>query len=382
MIRAAAKNYRDVAVVVDPDDYPRIIEELKANDCSLSLETRFDLARKVFALTTRYDYAIYSYLSRFDREEDLPDALLLWLSKVQDLRYGENPHQRAALYRWDRGSIARARKLQGKELSYNNILDLDAAYRLARELEGPSVVIVKHNNPCGVAMAPTLKEAYEKALSCDPVSAFGGIVASSRPIDRETAEAMAGLFLEVIVAPGFEEGALEVFRRKKNLRLVEVPEAEGDEYEVRSVEGGILLQGRDRLSVKREDLKVVTDRSPSSEEWRDMLFAWQVCKHVKSNAIVFAKGGQTVGIGAGQMSRVDSVRIGIMKAKDAGLDLKGAVMASDAFFPFRDSIDMAAREGIRAVIQPGGSIRDEEVIGAAKEHGMAMVFTGVRHFRH
>lgn len=383
MIRAAAKNYRDVAVVVDPDDYGVIIEELQSNDGALSLKTRFNLARKVFALTARYDYAIYSYLSRVDgKEEAFPEDLLLYLSKVQDLRYGENPHQKAALYRWGKGWVSGARKLQGKELSYNNILDLDSAYHIAREFEEPSVVVVKHNNPCGVAVAPTLKEAYEKALSCDPVSAFGGIVATNRTIDRGTAEAMVELFLEVIVAPGFDKEALDVLGRKKNLRLIEAPEVEGDDYEIRSVEGGLLLQGKDRFTVKSEDLRVVTGRKPSEKEVEDLLFAWRVCKHVKSNAIVFARGGQTLGIGAGQMSRVDSVRLGIMKAKKAGLNLEGAVMASDGFFPFRDSIDIAAREGIRAVIQPGGSVRDEEVIKAAEEHSMSLVLTGVRHFRH
>ncbi len=380
MIRAAAKNYRDVAVVVDPGDYPRIVEELERNRGALSLETRFELAKKVFALTSRYDSAIYSYLEGIG--EGLPEGYPLFLTKVQDLRYGENPHQKAALYRWEEGLVSRAKKLQGKELSYNNILDMDAAYRVVSDFEEPCIVIVKHNNPCGVAVAPTIKEAYRKALSCDPVSAFGGIVASNRVIDGETAEIMAEIFLEVVVAPGFDERALQVFGKKKNLRLMEAPGEGGGAYEMRSVDGGILLQSRDRLIIGREDLKVVTENRPLEREIEDMLFAWKVCKHVKSNAIVFAREGQTIGIGAGQMSRVDSVRIGIMKAKEAGLDLKGCVMASDAFFPFRDSIDMAAREGIRAIIQPGGSVRDEEVIKAANEHGLAMVFTGVRHFRH
>lgn len=411
MIRAAAKNFRDVTVVTDPKDYEMIIKEMESQEGALSLKTRFALARKVFQLTSKYDYAIYTYLnSLFDKsEERFPQELLLSFHKIQDLRYGENPHQEAAFY-GEKGVIgpclSNAKKLQGKELSYNNILDLDSANRLVMEYDEPCIAIVKHNNPCGVAISDRgIKEAYLKALSCDPVSAFGGIIASNRIIDGETAMAMSKVFLEAIIAPGFDSVALEVFSRKKGLRLMELPmlEARGEKldsnsykamereaargYDLRRVSGGLLIQTRDDKEIGVGDLKVVTERKPTKKEIKDMLFAFKVCKHVKSNAIVFARDGQTIGIGAGQMSRVDSVKIGIMKAKEAGLlggDLKSTsiVMASDAFFPFRDSIDIAVNEGIKAVIQPGGSIRDKEVIQAANEYGIAMVFTGVRHFRH
>ena len=398
MIRAAAKNHKDVAVVVDPSDYHRIMEEMKKNNGSLSYETRFYLAKKVFQLTARYDGAISNYLGKIEDgmiKKDFPDTLTVQVEKIQDLRYGENPHQRAAFYREIVRStgerikgpcIAHAKQLHGKELSFNNILDLNSAIELAKEFHEPSCVIIKHNNPCGVAMSKAgLLDAYQKALSCDKVSAFGGIIAVNRIMDAKSAKEMSQLFLEAIAAPDFDEDALKILKDKKNLRLLEIseftahiPEFKG--YDLKKVNGGLLVQTADIESA--QDLKTATKRGPSDAELEDLLFAWNVCKHVKSNAIIFAKDTQTVGIGAGQMSRIDSTRIGIMKAKDAGLEVKGSVMASDAFFPFRDNVDRAAEAGVTAIIQPGGSVRDEEVIKAADEHKIAMVFTGIRHFRH
>ncbi len=395
MIRAAAKNFKDVAVITDPVDYKTIGKELEERNGELSLNTRFLLAKKVFSTTAMYDYAICRYLNSLFKEAEesaFNERVLFGFKKIQDLRYGENPHQKAAFYKDDRvkrPSVSNALKLQGKELSFNNILDLDSAWRLASEFKDPCVVVLKHNNPCGVAISDlSLKDACIKALACDSVSAFGGIIASNRMIDGESAEEMTKIFLEAIMAPQFDDDARAVFAKKKNLRLMQTPlfsDIKGysvAEYDIRKVSGGALVQTRDDVIVDENQLKLVTQTRPQDREIEDMLFAWKVCKHVKSNAIVYAKDGRTLGIGAGQMSRVDSARIAALKAQDAGLDLKGSVMASDAFFPFRDSIDTAAKAGIKAVIQPGGSIRDEEVIKAANEYGMAMVFTGIRHFRH
>jgi len=398
MIRAAAKNHKDVAVIVDSADYQNIIEEMKKSNGGLSPATRFYLAKKVFQLTARYDGAISNYLGRVEDgaiKKDFPDTFTIQVEKVQDLRYGENPHQSAAFYREIVRSpderikgpcIAHAKQLHGKELSFNNILDLNSAIELAKEFHEPSCVIIKHNNPCGVAMSKrSLLDAYQKALSCDKVSAFGGIIAVNRIMDAKSAKEMSQLFLEAIAAPGFDEDALKILKDKKNLRLLEISEftahmPELKDYDLKKVNGGLLVQTADIECA--QDLKTATKREPSDAELEDLLFAWNVCKHVKSNAIIFAKDTRTVGIGAGQMSRIDSTRIGIMKAKDAGLEIKGCVMASDAFFPFRDNVDKAAEAGVTAIIQPGGSIRDEEVIKAADEHKIAMVFTGVRHFRH
>ncbi len=389
MIRAAAKNYRFVACVVDPADYQMVIDEMKENDGGLSLPTRFGLARKVFALTARYEGAIANYLSRFpdssQEPEEFPATLNMQFERVQQLRYGENPHQKGVFYREKdapSSTLASATKHHGKELSYNNILDTDSALSLIKELTEPACAIIKHNNPCGVALS---KEghlrAYELALACDHRSAFGGIVAINGTIDEELAEKLNELFLEVVISYGYTEGALEILKKKKNLRLLEVEKGEPEAgFDVRSVSGGLLLQSRDIESAG--DLKVVTRRGPTEAELRDLLFAWCVCKHVKSNAIVIAKDEVAIGIGCGQTSRVDSTRIALMKAEEFGNDPKGAVLASDAFFPFRDNIDLVAEYGITAIIQPGGSIRDEEVITAADEHEMAMVFTGIRHFKH
>lgn len=394
MIRAAAKNHKDVAVVVDPSDYQNILDEIKKSGGNLSPQTSFYLAKKVFQLTARYDAAISNYLGRVEDgavKKDFPDTFTMQVEKVQDLRYGENPHQQAAFYRERNRDektpcISNARQLHGKDLSFNNILDLNSAIELAKEFHEPSCVIIKHNNPCGVAMSKKgLLDAYQKALSCDKVSAFGGIVAFNRTVDKETASETSRLFLEAIAAPGFDADALKILKDKKNLRLLEIPEfkahtSEVIGYDFKKVNGGLLVQTTDIECA--QDLKTVTKLEPTDTQLEDLLFAWNVGKHVKSNAIIFAKNTQTIGIGAGQMSRIDSTRLGIMKAKDAGLEVKGTVMASDAFFPFRDNVDKAAEAGITAIIQPGGSVRDEEVINAADEHRIAMVFTGVRHFRH
>jgi phosphoribosylaminoimidazolecarboxamide formyltransferase/IMP cyclohydrolase len=395
MLRAAAKNHNDVAVVTEPADYRSILEELKVNDGALSPGTRFSLARKVFQLTARYDGAISNYLGTVADGEArcvYPETFTVQFRKVQDLRYGENPHQSAAFFSDSASSndgLAGARQLHGKELSFNNIFDVDAALRVVREFHEPAAVIVKHNNPCGVAMSKVGSlDAYRKALACDPVSSFGGIVSFNRMVEGETAEELVKLFLEVVIAPGFDERALEVLKGKKNLRLLELPVSEclppqkdqSHGVDMKVVAGGVLLQTPDWESAG--DLKTATERGPSEEELEALLFAWSVCKHVKSNAIVFAKGTQAIGIGAGQMSRIDSTRIAVQKAGDAGLDTRGSVMASDAFFPFRDNVDKAKEAGVTAIIQPGGSVRDEEVIKAADEHGIAMVFTGMRHFRH
>jgi phosphoribosylaminoimidazolecarboxamide formyltransferase / IMP cyclohydrolase len=387
MIRSAAKNFHDVAVVTSPADYEAIAEEMSKSGGRLSPETKWGLAQKAFATTAAYDSAIATTLERVSTNgsshlhhpEGFPTTLRLSFSKATDLRYGENPHQKAAMYSDGSGTgVANARKVQGKELSYNNIVDLQAAWELAQEFEEPVCAIIKHTNPCGTATGKTLAEAYKRALECDPVSAFGGVIGVNWPVDAEAAEEMAKLFLEVIAAPSFDKAAIEKFSAKKNLRLVEVTNAP-QKWALKNVSGGMLVQDADVHPLRESDLKVVTKRPPTAEEKRSLLFAWKVCKHVKSNAILYARDGQTVGVGAGQMSRVDSCRLGAQKAV---LPLKGTVAASDAFFPFPDGVEEIARAGATAIIQPGGSVRDQEVIDAADRLGLAMIFTGVRHFRH
>jgi phosphoribosylaminoimidazolecarboxamide formyltransferase / IMP cyclohydrolase len=385
MIRSAAKNFQDVAVVTSTADYQGIADEMSKSGGSLSLATKWRLAQQAFATTAAYDSAIASTLETIGDDQlvkpagGFPQNLRLSLQKIADLRYGENPHQKAAMY--SDGSakgIANARQIQGKELSFNNIVDLQAAWDLAQEFDETVCAIIKHTNPCGTATARTLVEAYKKALEVDPVSAFGGVIGVNRPVDGATAEEMAKLFLEVIAAPSFDEEARTKFAAKKNLRLVEITPTP-EKWVLKNVSGGILLQDADTRQLTEADLKVVTKRQPTPEEKRALLFAWKVCKHVKSNAILYARDGQTVGVGAGQMSRVDSAKIGAMKAV---LPLKGTVAASDAFFPFPDGVEQIAKVGSTAVIQPGGSVRDQEVIEAADRLGLAMIFTGVRHFRH
>ena len=387
MIRSAAKNFEDVAVVTSPADYGAIADEMSRSNGELSKDTRWKLAQKAFATTAAYDSAIASTLENLAAEGQaaaptgggFPPKLRLAFNKVMDLRYGENPHQKAAMYSDSSGTgVANARQLQGKELSYNNIVDLQAAWELAQEFDEPVCAIIKHTNPCGTATGKTLGEAFTRALECDPVSAFGGVIGVNRPVDSAAAEEMAKLFVEVIAAPQFDEAAQAKFAAKKNLRLVEIANAP-QPWILKNVSGGILLQDADIRPLQESDLKVVTQRKPTPEEKQALLFAWKICKHVKSNAIVYARNGQTVGVGAGQMSRVDSCKIGAMKAV---LPLKGTVAASDAFFPFPDGIEEIAKAGATAIIQPGGSVRDQEVIDAADRHGMAMIFTGIRHFRH
>lgn len=386
MIRSAAKNFADVAIVTSPTDYDAIADELQRQNGALTKATKWHLAQKAFATTAAYDSAIASTLERITNDfelhaqsEKFPETLRISFNKVLDLRYGENPHQKAAMYSDGSGKgVANARQLQGKELSYNNIVDLQAAWDLAQEFEEPVVAIIKHTNPCGTATGKTLAEAYKRALECDPVSAFGGVIGVNRPVDLEAAEEMHKLFLEVIAAPAFDEAAKTKFASKKNLRLVEVVPV-NQKWVLKNVSGGMLVQDNDSRALQETDLKVVTRRRPTPEETRALLFGWKVCKHVKSNAIVYARDGQTVGVGAGQMSRVDSAKIGAMKAQ---LPLKGTVAASDAFFPFPDGVEEIAKAGATAIIQPGGSQRDPEVIEAADRLGLAMLFTGVRHFRH
>ena len=390
MVRAAAKNHDAVAVLVDPTDYAAVLGALDATG-GTSFELRAELAAKAYAHTARYDTMVANYLQARHPAPgaEFPQALPLVYEKLQDLRYGENPHQRAAFYRdpTPRGpGVASATILQGKELSYNNIADADTAIECVRQFETPACVIVKHANPCGVATAPHPRAAYEAAWRTDPTSAFGGIIAFNRPLDGDTAAAIvAKQFVEVLVAPSFTPEARAALATKPNVRVLELGELTahaGSELEYRTVTGGLLAQTRDLGMVNVADLHVVTQRSPSAQQLQDLLFAWRVCKYVKSNAIVYARDLATVGVGAGQMSRVYSSRVAAMKAADEKLEVRGAVMASDAFFPFRDGIDVAAEYGIAAVIQPGGSMRDAEVIAAADEHGMAMVFTRMRHFRH
>jgi phosphoribosylaminoimidazolecarboxamide formyltransferase/IMP cyclohydrolase len=391
MLRAAAKNHDAVAVAVDPADYRTILDELEKNDGRTSLVTRSRLAAKAFAHTARYDTMVASFLGGAHNvaSERFPTTLPLVFNKAYDLRYGENPHQHAAFYRdpTPRGSsISSARVLQGKELSFNNIADADTAIECIRQFAEPACVIVKHANPCGVSVAATALEAYDRAYRTDPTSAFGGIIALNRELDATTASAIVDRqFVEVLAAPSVSEEAARVLSTKPNVRVLalgELSSAPGGELEYRSVTGGLLAQTRDAGSVAASDLKVVTRRKPTPAEIADLLFAWRVCKFVKSNAIVFAKQRTTIGVGAGQMSRVYSTRIAAMKAADENLEVASSVMASDAFFPFRDGLDVAAEYAIRAVIQPGGSKKDPEVIEAADEHDMAMVFTGMRHFRH
>jgi phosphoribosylaminoimidazolecarboxamide formyltransferase / IMP cyclohydrolase len=387
MIRSAAKNFQDVAIVTSPWDYRKIIEEMKSTGGELSQRTKWELAKKAFATTAAYDSAIAGTLERvalngtfvLEPPSTFPNTLRLSYQKSMDLRYGENPHQKAALYVDASGlGIANGRQLQGKELSYNNIVDLQACWELALEFEQPAVAIIKHTNPAGCATARTVADAYKKALECDPVSAFGGVIGVNRPIDKEAATEMAQLFVEAIAAPGYESEAREIFAAKKNLRLLEVTPS-APSMVLKAVSGGLLLQDPDVRPLSDRELKVVTERQPTPEEMRALKFAWIVCKHVKSNAIVYAREGQAVGVGAGQMSRVDSAKIGAMKAV---LPVKGTVVASDAFFPFPDGVEVVAQNGATAIIQPGGSVRDQEVIDTANRLGLAMVFTGVRHFRH
>ena len=390
MLRSAAKNFRDVAIVTSPEDYAAIACEMASSGGELTLDTRWKLARKAFATTAAYDTAIAATLSGISLngsqfqigshpEAGFPPVLRVSLNKVMDLRYGENPHQKAAMYADASGKgIANGKQLQGKELSYNNIVDLQAAWDLAQEFEETACAIIKHTNPSGAATGASLKQAYLRALETDPVSAFGGVIGVNRVVDADAAEEMAKLFVEAIAAPGFDAAARERFAAKKNLRLVEVKPS-GDKLTMKYVSGGMLAQDADVRPLTPADLKVVSQRKPTEEEMRALLFAWKVCKHVKSNAIVYTRDGQTVGVGAGQMSRVDSCKIGAMKAV---LPLKGTVAASDAFFPFPDGVEEIAKTGATAIIQPGGSVRDQEVIDAANRLGLAMVVTGVRHFRH
>jgi phosphoribosylaminoimidazolecarboxamide formyltransferase/IMP cyclohydrolase len=378
MIRSAAKNHQDVAVVVSPADYADIVQEMKAHGGALSAGTRWRLAQKAFRATADYDREISARLAQVDGEEPLPAVLDLHAGKILDLRYGENPHQSAALYGRRGAGIAGAAQLQGKELSYNNLADLDAAWQLAAEFDAPATAIVKHTNPCGCAEKSTLAESYRKAFECDPVSAYGGVVGFNRTVDAETAGECAKTFLEAIAAPDYAPEALAALGGRKNLRLLKVA-AGGEGLVVKSISGGYLAQTADTARLDRSAAQVKTKRAPTDEEWKALEFAWKVAKHVKSNAIVFARAGQTVGVGAGQMSRVDSVKIAAMKAL---LPLAGTAVGSDAFFPFPDGVEEAARHGATAVIQPGGSVRDAAVIEAADRLGLAMVFTGVRHFRH
>jgi len=389
MLRAAAKNHRFVSVVTDPADYPIIIREMKEQGGKIAEETNFSLAVKTFQLTARYDAAISNYLGAITPEGkkgDFPDTITMQFAKAQDLRYGENPHQKAVFYREkDKtlSAIPNARQLQGKELSYNNIMDGDAAWSMVSDFTEPAAIVMKHSNPCGAATSESgIKDAYIKAMATDPLSAFGGIVSFNRPVDRETAEEMAKTFLEVIIAPSFDKEALEILATKKNVRILEITadrKAGDADLDFRRVVGGLLVQGRDIGVDDVKKAEVVTKRAPSEDEYQALQFAWNVVKGVKSNAIVFATKDQLVGVGAGQMSRVDSVKIAQMKAN---LPTQGTVLASDAFFPFRDNVDMAAKAGVTAIIQPGGSIRDKESIAAADEHGIAMIFTGKRHFKH
>jgi phosphoribosylaminoimidazolecarboxamide formyltransferase/IMP cyclohydrolase len=385
MIRAAAKNFQDVAVVTSPDDYAAVAQSLRTGNGVLSCDQLFDLSRKAFLCTARYDSQIAQYLSSVGQEGSFAPNVFMDFEKVMDLRYGENPHQRAALYKWGGQpafGLANAKQLQGKELSYNNIVDAEAAWNLIREFDTAACCIIKHTNPCGTATGAELREAYIKAYEADPISAFGSIIALNQTVDADTAIELAKLFVEAIIAPGYRQEALKVLGSKKNLRIIQAGPSESgtgwSKYEIKRVSGGILLQDVDRALLGAES-RIVTLRKPTETEHRDLHFAWRVAKHVKSNAIVLAEGGRTVGVGAGQMSRVDSVKLSIEKARPTA---KGAVLGSDAFFPFRDGVDEAAKAGVTAIIQPGGSVRDAEVIQAADEHGMSMIFTGLRHFKH
>ncbi|MBY8039666.1 bifunctional phosphoribosylaminoimidazolecarboxamide formyltransferase/IMP cyclohydrolase [Vibrio fluvialis] len=398
MVRSAAKNHKDVTIIVNASDYDRVITEMDANDQSLTLDTRFDLAIAAFEHTAAYDGMIANYFGTMvpsygenkegDEESKFPRTFNQQFIKKQDMRYGENSHQDAAFYveaNPEETSVSTARQIQGKALSYNNIADTDAALECVKEFSEPACVIVKHANPCGVALGGDILEAYNRAYQTDPTSAFGGIIAFNRELDAATATAIVERqFVEVIIAPSVSAEAIDVVAAKKNVRLLECGEwhSKTTGFDVKRVNGGLLVQDRDQGMVTLSDLKVVSQRQPTEEELKDALFCWKVAKYVKSNAIVYAKGDMTIGVGAGQMSRVYSAKIAGIKAADEGLEVAGSVMASDAFFPFRDGIDAAAEAGIKCVIQPGGSMRDDEVIAAADEHGMAMIFTGMRHFRH
>lgn len=398
MVRSAAKNHKDVTIIVNARDYDRVIAEMDANEKSLTLDTRFDLAIAAFEHTAAYDGMIANYFGTMvpsygenkegDEESKFPRTFNQQFIKKQDMRYGENSHQDAAFYveaNPEEASVSTARQIQGKALSYNNIADTDAALECVKEFAEPACVIVKHANPCGVALGGDILEAYNRAYQTDPTSAFGGIIAFNRELDAATATAIVERqFVEVIIAPSVSAEAIDVVAAKKNVRLLECGEwhSKTTGFDVKRVNGGLLVQDRDQGMVTLSDLKVVSQRQPTEEELKDALFCWKVAKYVKSNAIVYAKGDMTIGVGAGQMSRVYSAKIAGIKAADEGLEVAGSVMASDAFFPFRDGIDAAAEAGIKCVIQPGGSMRDDEVIAAADEHGMAMIFTGMRHFRH
>lgn len=382
MLRASAKNYRDVIVIIDPDDYSSIIEDIKKG--YVSIERKFELAKKVFSHTARYDALIAEYFTKLSEPSTFREEWTLPLKMVRTLRYGENPHQKASLYSLnEKPSLIDAEVLQGKEMSFNNYLDTHSAVLLALEFNEPICVIVKHNNPCGVATGDHLYDAYKKAFECDPVSAFGGIIAFNRRVDRKTAEELILTFYEVIIAPDFEAEALGVFGTKKNLRVIKFPELKEkitpSGFDFKRILGGFIVQQWDKIEDEFAHSKVVTKRQPTLDEWKALKFAWKVCKHVKSNAIVYAREDRTVGLGIGQTSRIFSAKIGAMHSLSS---LRGTVVASDGFFPFRDNIDVLAQNGVTAVVQPGGSVRDQEVIDAADQYGIAMVFTGIRHFRH
>ena len=388
MIRSSAKNYNGVAVVTDSSDYKMIEDALKKNDGALNLECRFILAKKAFEHTAKYDLAISNYLNGLDTNKNVtyPKKLNLAFNKKMDLRYGENPHQSASFYVDEiatKGSLASFKQLQGKELSYNNLNDADTAWECVKSFKLPSCVIVKHANPCGVGSSKDLLDAYKKAFSTDPTSAFGGIIACNTALDKNTASQIISQFVEVVIAPSYEAESLKIFESKPNIRLLEVTlDNNFNAFELKKIGGGLLVQSPDNFNIDMDHCKIVSKLKPNQEQMADMLFAWRVAKYVKSNAIVFCKNNQTLGIGAGQMSRVDSTKIASIKAQNANLDLINSVVASDAFFPFRDGIDVLATAGAKCVIQPGGSLRDEEVISAADELGLVMLFTGYRHFRH
>jgi len=388
MIRSSAKNYNGVAVVTDSSDYKMIEDVLNKNDGALNLECRFILAKKAFEHTAKYDLAISNYLNGLDTNKNVtyPKKLNLAFNKKMDLRYGENPHQSASFYVDEiatKGSLASFKQLQGKELSYNNLNDADTAWECVKSFKLPSCVIVKHANPCGVGSSEDLLDAYKKAFSTDPTSAFGGIIACNTALDKNTASQIISQFVEVVIAPSYEAESLKIFESKPNIRLLEVTlDNNFNAFELKKIGGGLLVQSPDNFNIDMDHCKIVSKLKPNQEQMADMLFAWRVAKYVKSNAIVFCKNNQTLGIGAGQMSRVDSTKIASIKAQNANLDLINSVVASDAFFPFRDGIDVLATAGAKCVIQPGGSLRDEEVISAADELGLVMLFTGYRHFRH
>ncbi|MFZ6731545.1 bifunctional phosphoribosylaminoimidazolecarboxamide formyltransferase/IMP cyclohydrolase [Undibacterium sp. Ji42W] len=392
MLRSSAKNHKDVTVIVDPADYAVVLAEMKANQNVVSYDTKFTLAKKVFAHTAQYDGAITNYLSSLGEDKvhttrsAYPQTLNLHFEKVQEMRYGENPHQSAAFYRDLKsleGSLANYKQLQGKELSYNNIADADAAWECVKSFAESACVIVKHANPCGVALGATPFESYSKALQTDPTSAFGGIIAFNRELDGKAAEIVAKQFVEVLIAPSFTAEAKQIFATKQNVRLLEISMGNGfNLYDMKRVGGGLLVQAPDAKNVLQEELRVVSKLQPTPQQMADMMFAWRVAKYVKSNAIVFCGNGMTLGVGAGQMSRIDSARIASIKAQNAGLTLTGSAVASDAFFPFRDGLDVVVDAGATCVIHPGGSMRDQEVIDAADERGVVMVYTGTRHFRH